>query len=98
MTSRVHTGPGVDFQGGTMGSRRTFLQAAVTAVVGLGGASRVFGTNSPPVGTHSVLANPWDRLTVGVLVLVITPGLQYLPFTREYVMKVFQLIVPPVKL
>src|SRR5712692_525872 len=80
-----------------MSSRRTFLQAAVTAVAGLGGASRVLGTNPPPVGTHTVPAKPSDRLPGRAPLPVITPGVKDLTFTIDNGTKVFQLFAEPVK-
>ena len=76
-----------------MSSRRSFLQAAVTAVAGL----RVFGMNPPPAGTRLTPASAADRLVPRAPLQVITPDVKDLTFTIDNGTKVFQLIAEPVK-
>jgi manganese oxidase len=71
-----------------MSSRRTFIQNAISATAGLGGASRLLGMTRPHVSDHSKHSIP---------IPVITPDAKDLPFTIENGIKVFQLIAEPVK-
>src|SRR5713226_5617445 len=81
-----------------MGSRRTFLQTAITAVAGLGGATRLLGMNRPhEAGSHLVRTNAPDRMAGKAPLPVITPDVKDLPFTNDNGAKVFHLIAEPVK-
>lgn len=81
-----------------MSSRRMFLQRAVTAVAGLGGASRVLGMNRPGnVGSHLAPTKASDRMTDGVPIPVVTPDVKDPPFTIDNGARAFQLIAEPVK-
>jgi FtsP/CotA-like multicopper oxidase with cupredoxin domain len=81
-----------------MSSRRWFLRSAITAVAGLGGASRLLGENRlQKAGSHSVPNNSPDRMAGGPLLPVITPDVKDLPFTIDNGAKVFQLVAEPVK-
>src|SRR5271154_2757521 len=81
-----------------MNSRRTFLQGAINAIAGLGGASQLLGMNQPlPVESHPVRPNASDRSTGIAPIPVIAPDVKNLAFTIDNGAKVFQLIAEPVK-
>ncbi len=81
-----------------MNSRRTFLQGAVNAIAGLGGASQLPGMNRPlPLESHPVRPNASDRITDIAPIPIIAPDVKNLAFTIDNGAKVFQLIAEPVK-
>src|SRR5271155_4678476 len=81
-----------------MNSRRAFLQGAINAIAGLGGASQLLGMNQPlPVESHPVRPNASDRSTGIAPIPVIAPDVKNLAFTIDNGAKVFQLIAEPVK-
>ena len=71
-----------------MGSRRTFIQTAITAAAGLGDASRLLGKDRPDASGRPNASTP---------VPVITPDVKNLPLTMDNGVKVFRLIAEPVK-
>jgi manganese oxidase len=71
-----------------MGSRRTFIQSAISAVAALGGATGLLGASQN---------RPSGRLTRSAPVPVVTPDVQPLSFTVDNGVKVFQLTAEPVK-
>jgi FtsP/CotA-like multicopper oxidase with cupredoxin domain len=71
-----------------MGSRRTFIQTAITAAAGLGDASRLLGKDQPHTSGRPHASTP---------VPVITPDVKNLPLTMDNGVKVFRLTAEPVK-
>src|SRR5579864_2024841 len=71
-----------------MGSRRTFIQTAITAAAGLGDASRLLGKDRPPTSGRPHASTP---------VSVIAPDVKNLPLTRDNGVKVFRFTAEPVK-
>src|SRR6266853_6343181 len=71
-----------------MGSRRTFIQTAITAAAGLGDASRLLGKDRPDASGRPNASTP---------VPVITPDVKNVPLTMDNGVKVFRLTAEPVK-
>jgi len=71
-----------------MGSRRTFIQTAITAAAGLGDVSRLLGKDRPHTSGRPHASTP---------VPVITPDVKNLPLTMDNGVKVFRLTAEPVK-
>jgi len=71
-----------------MGSRRTFIQTAITAAAGLGDVSRLLGKDRPHTSGRPHASTPAP---------VITPDVKNLPLTMDNGVKVFRLTAEPVK-